>query len=143
MNLKIRRIRKDSSSGISKTTQSHTVKKNVNKKENTKKTLVEVVPPKKHAIITPRKHQRQVTMNDVLIHFHEKYKGNWDKIYEAILNKEELVPERDLPVVDKYREEYEYITLLDNDYPDELRDYPRPPFVLSNKRKKYSDDEEM
>ena len=57
-----------------------------------------------------------------------KYKGEWDKIYTAIEKREDL----DEKNVEELAQEYEgrYITMLDNEYPEILRQSYKPPFVL-------------
>lgn len=57
-----------------------------------------------------------------------KHKGNWSKVYSAIQNKD--YPEEDY--VEKVANEYKdkYITILDNEYPEYLKQGYQPPFVL-------------
>ena len=56
-----------------------------------------------------------------------KYKGNWDQIYDSIRKHERIE--------DEYLEEAtkitsNVVTLLDSDYPEQLRGVFKPPFVL-------------
>ena len=64
----------------------------------------------------------------LLLALASKYKGEWGKIYTAIEKRENL----DEKYVEKLAQEYEgrYITMLDNEYPEILRQSYKPPFVL-------------
>lgn len=66
---------------------------------------------------------------EFLIALNEKYKGNWKDIFTAISNREEISDDEfyDLMLninLDKF------ITILDEDYPDWLKKFYHPPFVL-------------
>ncbi len=65
-------------------------------------------------------------MRKVLLYFAIKYKGNWKKIYKALENKEKI-SEEDLKKVDKYKD---FMTIIDSDYPKNLKKIYQPPFVL-------------
>ncbi len=67
-------------------------------------------------------------MRDIIIYFTHKYFGDWERIYDAIEKQEEV----DFDVVEDIKEEYEgrYVTVLDEDYPKELKLTKRPPFML-------------
>jgi DNA processing protein len=67
-------------------------------------------------------------MDQVLLYFNLKYKGNWDKIYDALEHKERIEAS-DLEDIEK-RINCKYITILDKRYPNNLRMSYRPPFVL-------------
>ena len=86
------------------------------------------------------KEERDLRMNDVLIYFYEKYRGDWDSIMGAIEMKEEVDKKKAIQLVDEQSKDYEYTTVIDSDYPDEYKKMKKPPFVI--KRKKYSDDKE-
>ena len=51
-------------------------------------------------------------MEKILLYFSVKYHGNWDKIYEAIHNKETI----DIELLKKLEKKYEgkYISILDS-----------------------------
>ena len=152
MNLKIRKIRKSGSSVnsniepvIKPKKKTAVAKKIIEKKERIssgkipKKELVEVKPNEiKRLNIT--KEERDLRMNDVLIYFYEKYRGDWDSIMGAIEMKEEVDKKKAIQLVDEQSKDYEYTTVIDSDYPDEYKKMKKPPFVI--KRKKYSDDKE-
>lgn len=65
---------------------------------------------------------------EILLYYATKYKGDWDKIYEATLNKEEINLEEAKKIIDSNKNNY--ITMLDPEYPRSLADSYRPPFVL-------------
>lgn len=70
-------------------------------------------------------------MNVILIYFARKYKGNWDKIYEA-LEKKEKVSIAEIKATEKWisKSKLRIITILDVDYPYKLKQAFKPPFVL-------------
>lgn len=65
---------------------------------------------------------------NILIFLSLKYQGDWDRIYGAISAREKL----DLAEVDKTVDElpYKSVTIIDPEYPDILKRYHKPPFVL-------------
>lgn len=75
-------------------------------------------------------------MNDVLIYFDNKYNGNWDDIYGAILRKEKVDKDDLYRTTKRLKEEVDYTTLIDDDYPDHLKYQYKPPFLLKRKKKK-------
>ncbi len=76
-------------------------------------------------------------MNLILIYFTLKYKGYFHEIYRAIKQKE-IVPIEELEEIkDKLeRKEIQAITIIDDDYPEELKNINNPPFVLFYKGNK-------
>ncbi|ENY69326.1 DNA processing protein (Smf) [Metamycoplasma auris 15026] len=70
-------------------------------------------------------------MNEILLYFSLKYKGEWKEIYQAILKKE-MIDENDfnLRMQDFKKHQIEYITILDDLYPKQLMHTTQPPFVL-------------
>lgn len=56
-----------------------------------------------------------------------RYDNDWNRMYEAIQNKEDL-SENDKSLVDSFSGNY--ITILDVDYPARLKQKYKPPFVL-------------
>lgn len=67
-------------------------------------------------------------MNDILAYFALKNEGNFDKVFEAIANKEELEP--DLYFNLKRNQKHKIITAIDKDYPEFLKENICPPIVL-------------
>ena len=70
-------------------------------------------------------------MNLILIYFSIKYKGDFISIYNALKNKEIVDPDEidDLEYKINY-ENLKIITILDNEYPEQLKEIANPPFVL-------------
>ena len=70
-------------------------------------------------------------MNIILIYFSIKYKGDWDKIYKALENKEK-VSMKDITLLEEKIKEskHEIITIIDKDYPEQLKQAYKPPFVI-------------
>ncbi len=70
-------------------------------------------------------------MNLILIYFSIKYKGDFISIYNALKNKEIVDPEEIDELENKLNyENLKIITILDNEYPEELKVIANPPFVL-------------
>lgn len=69
-----------------------------------------------------------LTPNNVLIFLATKYEGDWDLIYKAISNKEKLIDEEVDEVIRNMK--CQAITLIDDDYPEILKRYHKPPFVI-------------
>lgn len=72
---------------------------------------------------------------DVLLILAEKYQGNWEKIYTAIKDKEDVSGTQGQQLLDSLINKCattntKYVTLLDKDYPDFLSKTQNPPFVL-------------
>ena len=65
---------------------------------------------------------------EILVYLSMKYDGNWDKIYDAIANKEELEEEEVLKTLEKVKSRY--VILTDEEYPESLKQMYKPPFVL-------------
>lgn len=70
-------------------------------------------------------------MNLIIIYFALKYKGYFHDIYNALKNKE-YVP---IEEIEKIRDDFESnkikaITIIDEEYPEELKLINNPPFVL-------------
>ncbi len=68
-------------------------------------------------------------MREILLYFSLKYHGSWEKIYSAILNKEEVNYEEARKVFESYKGS-NFITILDENFPDYLKNINSPPFVL-------------
>jgi DNA processing protein len=58
-------------------------------------------------------------MREILLYFSIKYLGDWNKIYKALEDKEDV----DYELVTKYAVSNtdRFITILDNDYPVQLK----------------------
>lgn len=70
-------------------------------------------------------------MNIILIYFAIKYKGNWDDIYDALEKKERVSPEEIEILQKKIKEKkWKFITILDKNYPDNLKQAYKPPFII-------------
>ncbi len=67
-------------------------------------------------------------MKDIILYFAHKYFGDWERIYDAIEEQEDV----DFEELELLKEEYEdkYVTVLDDDYPSALKLISRPPFCL-------------
>lgn len=63
----------------------------------------------------------------LLLGYARKYSNNWDKIFEAIQNKEQLT-EADIAAVNSFSGNY--VTILDIEYPNRLKQKYKQPFVL-------------
>lgn len=130
MNLKIKRIKKTTSENKK---SKPVVKKNVKKKVN----AVSMSPKVKGE----DRYYKEVDtsdmkMNDILIYFYEKYDGDWDEIYKAINQKERVNYGEAREFLKDYKDKYDYVTIIDNSYPDEYKGNYKPPFVLRKRKKK-------
>lgn len=63
-----------------------------------------------------------------ILYFALKYDGDWDGIYGAIANREEINDEEILKRVDSYKGKF--ITILDEEYPERLKEVCKPPIIL-------------
>lgn len=72
-----------------------------------------------------------MTGHNLLIWLSKKYDNNWEEIYSHILNKK-AVSEQDKEDMEKVGKEWEgkCITLVDYNYPEELKKTKKPPFVI-------------
>lgn len=69
-----------------------------------------------------------LTGRKILLYLSIKYKGNWDEIYEAIKKKENIDREEVEVVVNNIN--CQYVTIVDENYPESLKHIYKPPFVL-------------
>lgn len=69
-----------------------------------------------------------LSAREVLLYLTLKYGNDWDKIYKALRNKEDINYEEAIRVCDECPNEY--ITILDKEYPEILKRTYKPPFVL-------------
>ena len=67
-------------------------------------------------------------MREVLIYFALKYKGNWELIHSAINLKEEI--DINYLNVEMGKIKCNIVTLIDQNYPEQLKKIYQPPFVL-------------
>lgn len=65
---------------------------------------------------------------DVVTYFSLKYHGDWKKIYDAIKNKEKIDDNHYLILKEKC--DYKIMTILDENYPQVLKNIYQPPFAL-------------
>lgn len=66
--------------------------------------------------------------SDILMYLSVIHKGNWDKIMEALQNKDYVDEEA---ILKKKQElKCKYVTFLDKEYPEQLKEIFKPPFVL-------------
>lgn len=67
-------------------------------------------------------------MEDIVLYYACKFFGDWERIYDAIEEQQDV----DFEEVERLKEELvgKYITVYDPAYPPELRSINRPPFVL-------------
>ena len=73
-------------------------------------------------------------MNIILIYFAKKYDGDWDEIYKALENKEQVSLKDMTRIEDELKQSEEKITtILDSDYPKSLKEAYKPPFVFWTK----------
>ena len=80
-------------------------------------------------------------MREILLYFSLLYNGSFDDIYKALENKEQV----DYDKLNQWKREmdFDYITILDEDYPEALKLISFPPFVLFYKGNKEYLKEEM
>ena len=67
-------------------------------------------------------------MEDILVYLSFIHKGNWEKIYSDITNKEKIDKEKVSKVIKEINSNY--ITILNPNYPECLKYIFKPPFVL-------------
>ena len=67
-------------------------------------------------------------MEEILLYFSLKYNGNFDEIYNAVKNKEQVNDELKKELFKKLKSNY--TTIISKDYPQALKKIMCPPFVL-------------
>lgn len=67
-------------------------------------------------------------MEKVLLYFALKYKGDWDKIYNALESKEKIELSVLTSAIKNIR--CNWTTIISNDYPESLKYTFKPPFVI-------------
>lgn len=64
----------------------------------------------------------------IILYFALKYEGNWEKIYNALFVKEKAEDEEIIKKVENFK--HNFITIIDEAYPDYLKHICRAPFIL-------------
>lgn len=67
-------------------------------------------------------------MEDLVLYFSLKYNGNFELIYNAVKNKEEV--DHEIAVQLKKQLKCKYVTIFSHNYPESLKHINCPPFVL-------------
>ena len=67
-------------------------------------------------------------MNELVLYFSLKYDGDFQKIYNALMNKERVDETLKVELLNKVN--CNYVTIFDDNYPDKLKEINCPPFVL-------------
>ncbi|MGL4769200.1 MAG: hypothetical protein ACRCW6_03170 [Mycoplasmoidaceae bacterium] len=65
-------------------------------------------------------------MNEILLYLILKYKSSWIKIFKALKNKEMIPIEKIMEAKNMVR--VNFISMIDNNYPDALKQIYKPPF---------------
>ncbi|BDU67704.1 MAG: DNA processing/uptake protein [Candidatus Tyloplasma litorale] len=73
-------------------------------------------------------------MDDVILYFACKYFGDWERIYIAIQEQEEVDFEKVKELKRKFKNNY--LTIVNKNYPKKLRQINKPPFIIFFKGKK-------
>lgn len=69
-----------------------------------------------------------ITGRDILLYLTVKYKSNWEEIMDAI-HRRENIDQKELDQI-KAECKYDFISLIDDDYPEFLKKISKPPFLL-------------
>ena len=67
-------------------------------------------------------------MRDVLLYFSMKYDGKFEPVYEALRVREDFNQDEFIKL--KKEVQYDYVTMIDDKYPDFLKLQNYPPFVM-------------
>jgi len=67
-------------------------------------------------------------MEEIIVYFAVKYKGDWESIYQAISKKERVDMDEVKKTVASLKTKW--VTIISKDYPNSLKQIPKPPFVL-------------
>lgn len=68
-------------------------------------------------------------MRDILIAFSVKYQGNWEAVYKAISDKEKIEDSEVKELLESVKD-CKVITIIDDNYPEKLKNCIRPPFAV-------------
>ena len=71
---------------------------------------------------------KQIKGRDIIVYLATKYQGDWNRIYEAIKNKELVDEPTVTEVVSSIKSKV--CAIIDDDYPEALKKSYKPPFVL-------------
>lgn len=71
-----------------------------------------------------------VPSRELLIYLNIHYKGSWSEIMKHISNREEIISAEEFYDVMSKIDPTDFVTLVDEDYPAELKSLIRPFFVL-------------
>lgn len=69
-----------------------------------------------------------MAMNNIILYFLEKYKQNWQSVYDAIVSKEKIDSEIILNY--HFNKATKYISILDENYPSKFKNTHMPPYIL-------------
>jgi DNA processing protein len=72
--------------------------------------------------------EKQIKGRDIIVYLATKYQGDWNRIYEAIKNKELVDAPTVTEVVSSIKSKV--CAIIDDDYPEALKKAYKPPFVL-------------
>lgn len=67
-------------------------------------------------------------MRKILAYLSIIYEGDWNKIYQSIIDKEQIDQNKMNIVLSELK--VDYITIIDNNYPESLKHIYKPPFVI-------------
>lgn len=67
---------------------------------------------------------------DIIVYLAVKYNGDWNKIYQAIKDKEIVDEPTVVSTIAEAVNKYKILTIIDSDYPDSMKKIYKPPFVL-------------
>ena len=67
-------------------------------------------------------------MENIVLYYALKYFGDWERIFDAIETQEDINFEELENLLEKYKGKF--ISVYSSEYPRELRQISRPPFVL-------------
>ncbi len=67
-------------------------------------------------------------MREILLYFALKYEGDFKKIYRALEHHEKVEPETKKKLISKVKSNF--VTIIDENYPQKLKNIDCPPFVL-------------
>ena len=69
----------------------------------------------------------------ILLGLNAYYKGDWKKIYNHLCDKKEFTPEME-KLGENLNDNQDLITIMDNDYPKELKKAYQPDFIITRKQ---------
>lgn len=70
-------------------------------------------------------------MNEILLYLAAKYKGEWNRIYKAIKEKENILEEEFNNLIKSIKQDnFKFVSIIDKEYPKQLLNINKPPFVL-------------